>query len=93
VRRKNCAICRGEANREAWEDRADTEAGTAGKADAEAWADEAGTTTRSMEFFLALISPSFLQNMRKGKKMVPMPKKGKKWKGNTNRTAHKIEGE
>lgn len=68
------------------EDRADTEvdteadtAGTAevpeGRVDAEAWADEAGTTTRSMEFFLALISPSFLQNMRKGKKMVPMPER------------------
>ncbi len=50
-----------------------------GRVETEVWAvddaDAAGTTTRSMEFFLALISPSFLQNMRKGKRMVPRIKR------------------
>lgn len=45
-----------------------------GRAETEAWAegdaDAAETTTRSMALFLALISPSFPQNMRKGKPVV-----------------------
>ena len=94
--RENYAICRGAADRAGLEDREDTEADTAGteeapegREDAGAWAGAAGTTTRSMELFSALISPSFLQNMRKGKKMVPTPEKERN--GRETRTGRRIK--